>query len=68
MLGTVASEMLAGEAGLGVALQRQAALFQMNRYFATLILLGIMTTTISTLLEIIRVRLLRWQRAHMVKV
>jgi ABC-type nitrate/sulfonate/bicarbonate transport system permease component len=43
-------------------------LFQMNRYFATLILLGIMTTTISTLLEIIRVRLLRWQRAHMVKV
>jgi NitT/TauT family transport system permease protein len=68
MLGTVASEMLAGEAGLGVVLTRQAALFEMNGYFATLILLGIMTTTISTMLEIIRVRLLRWQHAHVVKV
>jgi NitT/TauT family transport system permease protein len=68
MLGTVASEMLAGEAGLGVVLTRQANLFQMNGYYATLALLGIMTTTISTLLELIRVRLLRWQRAHIVKV
>jgi NitT/TauT family transport system permease protein len=68
MLGTVASEMLAGEAGLGVILTRQAALFEMNGYYATLLLLGIMTTTISSLLEIVRVRLLRWQRAHLIKV
>jgi NitT/TauT family transport system permease protein len=68
MLGTVASEMIAGEAGLGVVLTRQAALFQMNTYYATLLLLGIMTTTISGLLELIRVRVLRWQRAHMIKV
>jgi NitT/TauT family transport system permease protein len=68
MLGTVASEMIAGQAGLGVVLTRQAALFQMNTYYATLLLLGIMTTTISSLLELIRVRLLRWQRAHMIKV
>ena len=68
MLGTVASEMLAGEAGLGVVLTRQAALFQMNGYFATLLLLGIMTTAISALLEVTRIRLLRWQRAGVVKV
>jgi NitT/TauT family transport system permease protein len=68
MLGTVASEMLAAESGLGVVLTRQAALFQMNNYYATLILLGIITTTISALLEVTRSRLLRWQGARVVKV
>jgi NitT/TauT family transport system permease protein len=68
MLGTVASEMLAGRAGLGVLLTRQAALFQMDGYFATLMLLALATTAISGTLEIIRRRLLRWQRAHIVKV
>jgi len=68
MLGTVASEMLAAESGLGVVLTRQAALFQMNNYYATLILLGIITTAISALLEVIRSRLLRWQGAQVVKV
>ena len=68
MLGTVASEMLAGEAGLGVLLTRQAALFQMDEYFATLALLALATTAISGTLEIIRQHLLKWQRAHVVKV
>ncbi len=68
MLGTVASEMLAGEHGLGVLLTRQAALFQMDDYFATLMLLALATTAISGTLEYIRRRLLRWQRAHVVKV
>jgi NitT/TauT family transport system permease protein len=68
MLGTVASEMLAGEHGLGVLLTRQAALFQMDEYFATLMLLALATTAISGTLEFIRRRLLRWQRAHVVKV
>lgn len=68
MLGTVAGEMLAGEAGLGVVLTRQAALFQMDGYFATLALLAIITTSISGILEIVRRRLLRWQGAHVVKV
>ena len=68
MLGTVASEMLAAEAGLGVVLTRQAAQFQMDNYYATLILLGIITTTISALLELIRSRLLRWQGGRVVKV
>jgi NitT/TauT family transport system permease protein len=68
MLGTVASEMIAGQAGLGVVLTRQAALFQMNTYYATLLLLGIMTTAISGILELVRVRILRWQRVQMIKV
>jgi NitT/TauT family transport system permease protein len=68
MLGTVASEMLAGEAGLGVLLTRQAAVFQMDEYFATLMLLALATTAISGTLEIIRQHLLKWQRAHVVKV
>jgi len=68
MLGTVASEMLAGRAGLGVLLTRQAALFQMDGYFATLMLLALATTAISGALEIIRRRLLRWRRADVVKV
>ena len=68
MLGTVASEMLAGEAGLGVLLTRQAALFQMDEYFATLLLLALATTAISGTLEIVRQHLLQWQRAYVVKV
>ena len=68
MLGTVASEMLAGEAGLGVQLTRQANTFQMDGYFATLTLLALATTTISGTLEVIRKRLLRWQHAYVVKV
>jgi len=68
MLGTVASEMLAGEHGLGVLLTRQAALFQMDDYFATLMLLALATCAISGTMEFIRRRLLRWQRAHIVRV
>ena len=68
MLGTVASEMLAGQAGLGVLLTRQAALFQMDEYFATLMLLAMVTTAISGLLEVLRRRLLQWQRSHIVQV
>lgn len=68
MLGTVASEMLAGEAGLGVLLTRQAATFLMDEYFATLLLLALATTAISGTLEIVRQHLLKWQRAHLVKV
>lgn len=68
MLGTVASEMLAGEHGLGVLLTRQAALFQMDEYFATLMLLALLTCTISGTMEFIRRRLLRWQRTYSVRV
>jgi len=51
-----------------VLLTRQAALFQMDEYFATLMLLALATTAISGLLEVLRRRLLQWQRAHIVRV
>jgi NitT/TauT family transport system permease protein len=67
MLGTVTSEMLAGEAGLGVVLTRRAALFETDGYFATLLVLALVTTAISGALEMVRRHLLRWQRVHLVE-
>lgn len=67
MLGTVAGEMLAGSNGFGVVLARQAALFQTNEYFGTLLLLILVTTLLTTALRGIRNRLLRWQRAHIIE-
>lgn len=64
MLGTVAGEMIAGEHGLGVLLTRQAALFQTDQYFATLLVLVVITTIITSLMSILRRRLLRWQSVH----
>jgi len=60
-LGTVAGEMLAGEAGIGVRLQAYSGLFQTNEFFAALLLLVLITTTISIVLRAVRVRLLWWQ-------
>lgn len=60
-LGTVAGEMLAGESGIGVRLQAYSGLFQTNEFFAALLLLVLITTTISTILRAVRVRLLWWQ-------
>lgn len=61
MLGSVAGEMIAGRVGLGVALTRQAALFQTDAYFATLMVLVIVTVIFTGALELIRRRLLAWQ-------
>jgi NitT/TauT family transport system permease protein len=60
-LGTVAGEMLAGERGIGVRLQEYSGLFKTNEFFAALLLLVTITTTISVVLRAIRRRLLRWQ-------
>ncbi|MGE0797825.1 MAG: ABC transporter permease [Lautropia sp.] len=60
-LGTVAGEMLAGHAGIGVRLQEYSGLFKTNEFFAALLLLVCITTAISVLLRIARRRLLRWQ-------
>ena len=60
-LGTVAGEMLAGEHGIGVRLQEYSGLFKTNEFFAALVLLVTITTTITVLLRAIRHRLLRWQ-------
>lgn len=61
MLGTVAGEMIAGRSGLGVMLTRQAAVFRTNAYFATLAVLVIVTVAFTTVLELVRRRLLAWQ-------
>ena len=60
-LGTVAGEMLAGDAGIGVRLQEFSGLFETNKFFAALLLLVTITTAISIVLRRIRFRLLRWQ-------
>jgi NitT/TauT family transport system permease protein len=61
-LGTVAGEMLAGEAGVGVRLQEFSGLFKTNQFFAMLLMLVTITTVISVALRALRHRLLRWQR------
>lgn len=65
MLATVAGEMIAGQNGLGVRLQYFASSFRMNEYFATLVILVIGTTAISSLLALARTYLLRWQRTEL---
>ena len=60
-LGTVAGEMLAGHAGIGVRLQEYSGLFKTNEFFAALLLLVTITTMISVALRFVRRRLLRWQ-------
>lgn len=60
-LGTVAGEMLAGESGIGVRLQEYSGLFETNKFFAALLLLVVITTSISALLRVLRQRLLHWQ-------
>lgn len=61
MLGTVASELLAGSQGLGVKLALFGAQFQTNDYFATLTVLGVITLAITQILRMIRRRALRWK-------
>lgn len=61
-LGTVAGEMLAGEAGIGVRLQEYSGLFKTDQFFAALLMLVTITTAISVGMKHIRRRLLRWQR------
>jgi NitT/TauT family transport system permease protein len=59
-LGTVAGEMLAGDAGIGVVLQEDSGLFETSKFFAALLLLVTISTAISVGLRAVRRRLLRW--------
>ncbi len=61
MLAAVAGEMLAGEHGLGVKLQYFASSFATNDYFATLLLLVVITATIAFIIRKARTYFLRWQ-------
>lgn len=67
MLGTVGGEMIAGERGLGVRLQRDAGVFNTAGYFATLLLLIIISSILMAVFQVIKRRMVRWQDVHLVK-
>lgn len=67
MLGTVGGEMIAGERGLGVRLQRDAGVFNTPGYFATLFLLIIISSILMAVFQVIKRRMVRWQDVHLVK-
>jgi NitT/TauT family transport system permease protein len=66
MLGTVSGEMIVGEAGLGVQLQRQAGVFDTNGYFATLLVLVLISAALSAIFQLAKRHLIRWQTLHLV--
>lgn len=67
MLGAVGGEMIAGERGLGVRLQRDAGVFNTAGYFATLFMLIIISSILMALFQFVKRRMVRWQDAHLVK-
>lgn len=67
MLGAVGGEMIAGERGLGVRLQRDAGIFNIAGYFATLLLLIIISSILMAIFQLIKRRMVRWQDVHLVK-
>lgn len=66
MLGTVSGEMIVGEHGFGVRLQKDAGVFNTKGYFATLFLLVIISAVLSAVFQIAKRRLIRWQTLHLV--
>ena len=67
MLGTVAGEMIVGEHGFGVRLQRAIGVFDTASYFATLITLVVISAGIAGLFTFAKARLLRWQSFHLIR-
>ncbi len=59
-LGVVSGEIIGAKAGLGVLLNYDASVFQMNQFFAALIILAIVTTILTSLVHALQRRLLRW--------
>lgn len=66
MLGTVSGEMIVGEHGFGVRLQKDAGIFNTKGYFATLFLLVIISAVLSAIFQIVKRRLIRWQTLHLI--
>lgn len=66
MLGTVSGEMIVGEAGFGVRLQRDAGIFNTSGYFATLFVLVLISALLAGVFQIAKRRLIRWQSLHLV--
>jgi len=67
MLGTVSGEMIAGEAGFGVRLQRDAGVFNTKGYFATLLVLVLVSAVASGLFQLAKRPLVRWQSVHLLR-
>ena len=67
MLGTVTGEMIVGEAGFGVRLQRDAGVFNTKGYFATLLVLVLLSSIASGLFQLAKRPLMRWQSAHLLR-
>ena len=67
MLGTVSGEMIAGEAGFGVRLQRDAGVFNTKGYFATLLVLVLVSAIASALFQLAKRPLVRWQSVHLLR-
>ena len=65
MLGTVSGEMIVGEAGFGVRLQKDAGIFNTPDYFATLFLLVLVSAALSAVFQLVKRRLIRWQTVHL---
>jgi len=66
MLGTVSGEMIVGEAGFGVRLQRDAGIFNTSGYFATLFVLVLISALLAGVFQMAKRRLIRWQSLHLV--
>lgn len=66
MLGTVSGEMIVGEHGLGVRLQKDAGMFNTAGYFATLFVLILISALLSIITQSLKRRLLKWQKMHVV--
>ncbi|MEP7299948.1 MAG: ABC transporter permease [Caldimonas sp.] len=66
MLGTVSGEMIVGEHGFGVRLQRDAGIFNTKGYFATLFLLVLISAVLAAIFQMVKRRLIRWQTLHLV--
>ena len=66
MLGTVSGEMIVGEHGFGVRLQRDAGIFNTKGYFATLFVLVVVSAVLAAFFQLAKRRLIRWQTLHLV--
>jgi len=60
-------EMIVGEAGFGVRLQRDAGIFNTKGYFATLLVLVLLSSIASGLFQLAKRPLVRWQSVHLLR-
>lgn len=64
-LGVITGELVGGSRGIGVVLAEQATAFQTGQFFATLLILAVVTAILTQLMHLVSKRLLRWHRIEM---